>query len=138
MFFIYRILPENKISTRIYKHIITIVDIPILIFKTDYLTENTWLRYYPRGPKNRLDASIELNVLPQTAFNLFIVAQFLWGPLVMITEKRFNKNTILDFFVYGLYSLSWVPIAAVGIAKKNQREWFHTQHTQSISIAEMQ
>jgi len=106
---------------------------PLRIITMGFVTVMAWLNMM--YPDSHL---IVWGLLPQTAFNLFVIAQFLWGPLVMLVEKRFNRNTILDFFVYSLYSLSWVPIAAIGMARKNQREWFHTQHTQNISIAEMQ
>ena len=106
---------------------------PLRIITMGFVTVMAWINMmYPNAHL------IVWGLLPQTAFNLFVVAQFLWGPLVMIVEKRFNRNTILDFFIYSLFSLSWVPIAAVGMAKKNQRDWFHTMHTQSISITEMQ
>ncbi|MCL2739872.1 MAG: glycosyltransferase [Oscillospiraceae bacterium] len=105
---------------------------PLRIITMGFITFTAWLNIM--YPESNL---VVWGLMPDTVFNVFVLMQFLWGPLVMIVEKRFNRNTILDFFIYGFYSLSWIPIAAVGMAKKNQREWFHTQHTRTIAIHEM-
>ena len=105
---------------------------PLRIITMGVVTVMAWLNVM--YPDQNL---IVWGLLPDKAFSIFVIMQFMWGPIVMIVEKRFNKNTILDFFIYGFYSLTWIPIAAVGMARKNNREWFHTKHTQAISIVEM-
>lgn len=105
---------------------------PLRIITMGVVTVMAWLNVMYPGQN-----LIVWGLLPDKAFSIFVIMQFMWGPLVMIVEKRFNKNTILDFFIYMFYSLSWIPIAAVGMVRKNNREWFHTKHSQAISIAEM-
>ena len=105
---------------------------PLRIITMGFITFTAWINIM--YPQSNL---VIWGLMPDTLFNIFVLMQFMWGPLVLLVEKRFNRNTILDFFIYGFYSLSWIPIAAVGIAKKNQTEWFHTQHTRTIAIHEM-
>ena len=68
----------------------------------------------------------------------FIVIQFCYMPFVLYTENRLNKKSIISCVVFLFYSLTWVPIAAIGIFNKDKREWFHTQHTRQISIEELE
>ena len=87
-------------------------------------------------------------VYPQNAFVLgsgvihpwilmsFAICQYLWLPFVMVVEKRISGRTIWGYITYIVYSFSWVPIAIVGFAKKNQHEWYHTQHTRNIKISD--
>ena len=55
----------------------------------------------------------------------------------MCVEKRISKRTIWGYLTYIVYSFTWVPIAVIGFIKKDQHEWYHTQHTRQIKINEM-
>lgn len=69
------------------------------------------------------------------------ICQYLWLPFVMVVEKRVTSRTIFrtiwGYLTYVVYSFTWIPIAVIGFIKKNQHEWYHTQHTRQIKINEM-
>jgi cell division protein FtsW (lipid II flippase) len=79
-----------------------------------------------------------LGFIPQGIWNLVVLAQFAWTPLVLIVERKATKRTVWGYLTYIFYTLTWVPIAIVGIINKDKKEWFHTQHTRKISINEIQ
>jgi len=68
----------------------------------------------------------------------FIVVQFAYMPFVLYMEQKFNKNTLLSCATFFFYTLTWVPIAMMGIMNKDKKIWFHTQHTRKISINELE
>ncbi len=76
-------------------------------------------------------------VLPPWFVMTFAICQYLWLPFVMCVEKRISKRTIWGYLTYIVYSFTWVPIAVIGFMRKNQHEWYHTQHTRQIKINEM-
>ena len=45
-----------------------------------------------------------------------------------------KKNLILffRFLLYGLYTLTWIPITIQGILNKNNKEWSHTKHVRNM------
>lgn len=68
----------------------------------------------------------------------FVVAQFFYMPFVLYMERRFNKKTLMSCVTFIFYSLTWVPIAVLGILNKDKKVWFHTQHTRKITIEELE
>lgn len=50
-----------------------------------------------------------------------------------------KKNVILffRFLLYGLYTLTWIPITIQGIMNKNNKEWSHTKHVRKIEICDV-
>lgn len=50
-----------------------------------------------------------------------------------------KKNLILffRFLLYGLYTLTWIPITIQGIWNKNNKEWSHTKHVRKIEICDV-
>ena len=76
-------------------------------------------------------------VLPWYVWDTVVVMQFAFVPFVLLFEGKMNKNVIKGYLPYYFYTFTWFPIAIVGIFKKNNKEWFHTQHTRTISIGEM-
>ncbi|NFO04413.1 glycosyltransferase [Clostridium botulinum] len=50
-----------------------------------------------------------------------------------------KKNVILffRFLLYGLYTLTWIPITIQGIWNKNNKEWNHTKHIRNIEICDV-
>lgn len=105
---------------------------PLRIVTMGAITIMAWLSFaYP-------DQNLVVwGFLPQYVWNTFVIMQFMWGPLILYMEGKFTRRTILGYLLFIVYSLTWVPIAIVGMAKKNQKEWFHTQHLRGISLAEI-
>ena len=50
-----------------------------------------------------------------------------------------KKNLILffRFLLYGIYTLTWIPITIQGIWNKNNKEWSHTKHVRKIEICDV-
>src|SRR5471030_2887513 len=50
-----------------------------------------------------------------------------------------KKNLVLffRFLLYGLYTLTWIPITIQGILNKNNKEWNHTKHVRKIEICDV-
>ena len=72
-------------------------------------------------------------------WNLCVGIEFLYMPIVITIEKKcINKKLIWGYITYSIYSLTWMPITIIGCLKKNQKEWFHTQHTREISISDVE
>lgn len=93
-----------------------------------------WIQaIYPHSPLFHLKYSF-----PPELWNIFVILQFLYGPLVILTEKKFNPAIILGFMIYPIYCLSWVPITIQGFLSKNDKHWDHTAHTREISINDLE
>ncbi len=50
-----------------------------------------------------------------------------------------KKNLILffRFLLYGVYTITWLPITIQGILNKNNKEWSHTKHVRKIEICDV-
>lgn len=77
-------------------------------------------------------------VFPADIWYLFVALQFIYGPSVIIAEKRFKFKVLTGFLIYPLYCLTWVPITIQGFLSKGNKEWSHTVHTREISINELE
>ncbi|MDO6355616.1 glycosyltransferase family 2 protein [Caloramator sp. CAR-1] len=63
------------------------------------------------------------------------------GSFILILAKFEGKTALkvfLWYLLYGVYTLTWLPITIQGIIDKNKKEWAHTQHTRQISIHEIE
>ncbi len=52
-----------------------------------------------------------------------------------------NKQSLKIFvwyLLYGLYTLTWIPITIQGILDKDNKEWNHTKHIRQISIQDVE
>ncbi len=78
------------------------------------------------------------SVLPWYVWDTIVVLQFAFVPFVLCFEGKMNRHVIKGYIPYYIYTFTWFPIAIVGMFKKNNKEWFHTQHTRTISIGEME
>jgi len=105
---------------------------PLRILTMGAMTVMSWIQTV--YPESNL---IIWGLIPTSLLNVISIGQFIWTPLVLIVEKRFEKRTIWGYLTYMVYSLTWAPIAVIGIINKNKKEWFHTQHTRKISIDEI-
>lgn len=105
---------------------------PIRIITMGAITVMSWIQ--TAYPQSHL---IVWGLIPAWVMNTFCIAQFAWLPIVLISEKKASAKTIWMYLAYLVYTLTWVPIAIIGCCKKNNKEWFHTQHTRKISISEI-
>ena len=70
---------------------------------------------------------------------VFSAFTLLYTPIVVTYEKReFNFKLFWNYIIYGLYSLTWIPITIQGLIDKNKTEWSHTVHVRTIDIAEVE
>ena len=76
--------------------------------------------------------------IPAAAWNVIMLVQLAFFPFILWLEKKLTFKMLLYYIPYIAFTYTWMPIAAVGMAKKNQKEWFHTQHTIKISIDELE
>jgi len=57
--------------------------------------------------------------------------------LTLIILGKKPAKMFVWYILYGLYTLTWIPITIQGIIHKNKKEWSHTKHTRAISIHEV-
>ncbi|MGL5648546.1 MAG: glycosyltransferase family 2 protein [Clostridium sp.] len=60
---------------------------------------------------------------------------FLLGTLLILGKKDFKL--FYRFILYGLYTISWIPITIQGILDKNKKEWSHTKHVRNVEICDL-
>lgn len=59
---------------------------------------------------------------------------------LVLTGLLLGKKEFLLFFrfwLYSIYTLTWVPITIQGILNKNNKEWSHTKHVRKIEICDV-
>lgn len=59
---------------------------------------------------------------------------------LLMTWMLMGKKSVILFFrfmLYGIYTLTWVPITIQGILNKNNKEWSHTKHVRNIEIVDV-
>lgn len=66
------------------------------------------------------------------------VLQFIYTPIVLLLDKKLDFKVFLYYFVFPIYTITWLPISVQGIVDKNKKEWSHTAHTRSINISELE
>lgn len=70
-------------------------------------------------------------IIVEVAYNVV----FLVLTLVILGINNFKL--FYRFLLYGLYTLSWIPITIQGIANKNKKEWSHTKHVRNVEICDL-
>ncbi len=65
---------------------------------------------------------------------LFLLTTFVWGNLIvtaigLYSDGKLNKYILKNLGGFVVYILSWIPIGIMGIAKKDEKEWYHTPHS---------
>jgi len=107
---------------------------PIRFIFIGLITIMLWIQIvYPESPFFSLKY-----VFPVEVWNIFVILQFFYGPLIILAEKKFQPKVILGFLIYPLYCLTWVPITIEGFLSRKNKEWDHTTHTREISISELE
>lgn len=77
-------------------------------------------------------------VFPTQVWYIFVILQLFYGPLIILSEKKFNIRVFAGFLIYPFYCLTWLPITIQGFLCKNNKDWNHTAHTRKISIKELE
>ena len=107
---------------------------PIRFIFVGLMTIMMWIQtVYPESPFFNLSY-----VFPAEVWYVFVVLQFLYGPLVILAEKKFNIKVLAGFLIYPFYCLTWLPITIQGFLSKDNKNWSHTVHTRDISIKELE
>jgi hypothetical protein len=111
---------------------------PIRILTYGIITLMAWIQTaYPQGNIPFFQLQDMTYVVPTWVWYALVIGQFLWTPLVLLLEKRLNLKICFYYLTYYFFSLTWAPIAVIGILRKNKKEWFHTQHTRTMEIGQM-
>jgi len=77
-------------------------------------------------------------VFPTEVWSVFVTLQFLYGPLVVLSEKKFNLKVLYGFLIYPFYCINVDTNHHTGIMSKNNKDWSHTQHSRKISISDLE
>lgn len=57
--------------------------------------------------------------------------------LVMLMQGKQSAKIFIWYLLYGIYTVTWIPITVQGIIDKNKKEWNHTKHVRQIGISEV-
>ncbi|MDS0524152.1 glycosyltransferase family 2 protein [Clostridium sp. SHJSY1] len=60
-----------------------------------------------------------------------------YGAFILMTLIILGKKSLLffiRFLLYGIYTLTWIPITVQGILRKNNKEWNPTKHVRNVEI----
>ncbi|MBY6799620.1 glycosyltransferase [Clostridium botulinum] len=57
--------------------------------------------------------------------------------LLYVVDRKKSLKMFIWYLLYGIYTLTWIPITIQGILNKNNKEWSHTKHIREMSIQEM-
>ncbi len=107
---------------------------PIRFIFMGLMSVMLWIQsFYPEAPFYTLQY-----VFPTAVWYVFVVLQFLYGPLVILSENKFDLRVLLAFLIYPFYCLTWVPITIQGFLSRKNKSWNHTKHTRVITIKELE
>lgn len=67
--------------------------------------------------------------------NLSFYVVFFIATLILLGKKAFMF--FIRFLLYGIYTLTWIPITIQGIARKNNKEWNPTKHVRNVEICDV-
>ncbi len=107
---------------------------PIRFIFIGLITLMMWIQtVFPESPFYNIKY-----VFPIGVWFIFVILQFLYGPLIIMAERKFNIKVLLGFVIYPLYCLTWIPITIQGFMSKDNKNWSHTAHTREITINELE
>lgn len=130
---------KNLVKKGIREHSIIPIDCafylfqPVRLIAMTYITVMAFLQTFMPGLLFQFP-----DIVPAFIWNAIVIGQILFLPCTLLFEGRLNMKVIKGYIPYYLYTFTWFPIAIVGVFKKNNTEWFHTQHTRTISLAEIE
>ncbi|MEY8000009.1 glycosyltransferase family 2 protein [Clostridium sp. Mt-5] len=67
-----------------------------------------------------------------------IVYLLIFVSFISLNGGKHSLKIFIWYLLYGIYTLTWIPITIQGILDKNNKEWDHTKHIRQISIQEME
>ncbi|HPD01528.1 MAG TPA: glycosyltransferase family 2 protein [Acetivibrio sp.] len=107
---------------------------PIRLVFIGLITIMMWVQtIFPTSPFYNLRY-----VFPTQVWYVFVTLQFLYGPLVVLSERKFNLKALIGFLIYPFYCITWIPITIQGFLSKNNKDWSHTRHSREISILDLE
>ncbi len=107
---------------------------PIRFLFIGLISVMLWVQsFYPQAPFFTLQYAF-----PATVWYLYVVLQFIYGPLVVLCENKLDLRVLLGFLIYPFYCLTWVPITIQGFLSKDNKTWNHTMHTREITIEDLE
>ncbi len=107
---------------------------PIRFIFVGLMTLLMWIQtVYPQFPL----FSVQY-VFPVQVWYVMGLFEMLYGPLIILAEKKFSLKVLLGFVIYPFYCLTWAPIALQGFIEKDNKEWSHTTHTRQLSIGDVE
>ncbi|MFL0196400.1 glycosyltransferase family 2 protein [Clostridium sp. WILCCON 0269] len=68
--------------------------------------------------------------------NIIYLLIFVVG--ISLLDGKNSLRIFIWYLLYGIYTLTWIPITVQGILDKNNKEWNHTKHIRQISIQEVE
>ncbi len=57
-------------------------------------------------------------------------------PLIAVNLEDVDWRAVLYLPAFYLFNLSWIPIAWIGLLKRRDRAWHHTEHHRAISVVQ--
>lgn len=76
------------------------------------------------------------NILQTVFGNIIYLLIFVIG--ISLLGGKNSLRIFIWYLLYGIYTLTWIPITIQGILDKNNKEWNHTKHIRQISIQEVE
>lgn len=77
----------------------------------------------------------------QTNGNIIAIANVVYYVVFLIaTYVLLGKKSLLFFLrylLYGIYTLTWIPITIQGIHRRNNKEWNPTKHVRNVEICDV-
>ncbi|MFL0252104.1 glycosyltransferase family 2 protein [Clostridium neuense] len=78
-------------------------------------------------------------------FNLFAIlislvgiAIYLYTPILLIVEKKFDFKVLVYYIIMPIYIITWLPICIQAILDRDNKEWDHTIHSRSVNISDLE
>lgn len=94
----------------------------LLLYSTNVLVLPAFIEYMEKTKDFTFIASVNI------VFTLGFIA------VIMIAMGKKATLMFFRYLLYGIYTLTWVPITIQGIMNKNNKEWSHTKHVRQIGI----
>lgn len=87
-----------------------------------------------------IDSFLNPSNINTVAIILIIVGilQFVYTPVILFLDKKLSLRVLIYYFIFPIYTITWIPISIHGIIDKNKKEWNHTLHTRSVSITDLE
>ena len=107
---------------------------PVRFIFIGIITMIMWIQtIFPKSPFYNFKYAF-----PYKIWLIFILFQILYGPIIILFDKKLDKKLLLGFLLYPLYCITWLPITIQGFLNKNNKLWSHTLHTRGLSITDLE